>query len=164
MTRSLLVARGFTAEEDCLVQCWLDVNDRPEISPLDDDYRLASRRNLTDRPHHFTAPHRPEVEQRLQQLSLYRDDLDLVVLGPDDQPAAYGLFWYDAVTQTGVVEPMRTHDEHQGRGLARHVLTAGIDLLAKANIELDRKILADLAVTDPAAFTQVLSTAKSAVQ
>lgn len=27
---------------------------------------------------------------------------------------------------------MRTHDEHQGRRLARHVLTAGVDLLARA--------------------------------
>ncbi|MCA9523691.1 MAG: 50S ribosomal protein L20 [Myxococcales bacterium] len=37
-----------------------------------------------------------------------------------------------------------------------------IDLLAKANIELNRKVLADLAVTDPAAFAHVLATAKSA--
>lgn len=132
VTRSLLVARGFTAEEDCLVQCWLDANDRPGISPLRDGYRLASRHDLPDRPHHFTDPRRPDLEQRLQQLSLYRADLDLVVLGPDDQPAAYGLFWFDAVTRTGVVEPMRTHDEHQRRGLARHVLTAGVDLLAGA--------------------------------
>jgi RimJ/RimL family protein N-acetyltransferase len=27
---------------------------------------------------------------------------------------------------------MRTEDDHQGRGLARHVLTAGIDRLARA--------------------------------
>ena len=132
VTRPLLVARGFTAEGECLVQCWLDADDRPAISPLHDGYRLASRRDLPDRPHHFTDPRRPDLEQRLQQLSLYRADLDLVVLGSDDEPAAYGLFWYDAVTQTGVVEPMRTHDAHQGRGLARHVLTAGVDLLARA--------------------------------
>lgn len=132
VTRSVLTARGFTAEEDCLVQCWLDANDRQGISPLHDGYRLAARHDLPDRPHHFTDPRRPDLEQRLQQLSLYRADLDLVVLGPDDQPAAYGLFWYDAVTRTGVVEPMRTHDEHQRRGLARHVLTAGVDLLAGA--------------------------------
>jgi len=31
-----------------------------------------------------------------------------------------------------VVEPMRTEDEHQNRGLARHVLTSGIDRLVLA--------------------------------
>jgi len=35
----------------------------------------------------------------------------------------------------GVVEPMRTEDAHQGRGLARHVLTSGIELLVQAGAE-----------------------------
>lgn len=33
---------------------------------------------------------------------------------------------------TGLVEPIRTEDDHQRRGLARHVLTAGIERLAEA--------------------------------
>jgi predicted N-acetyltransferase YhbS len=80
-------------------------------------------------------PRRPDVEQRLQQTSLYRSDLDLVVLDANDEVAAYGLFWYDPVTATGVVEPMRTLDDHQRRGLARHLLTSGLDLLAEAGAE-----------------------------
>ncbi len=35
--------------------------------------------------------------------------------------------------------------------------------LKKANIELDRKILADLAVHDPATFSQIVNAARSAV-
>ena len=130
--RSLLVDRGFTVKGDAVVQCWLDTDARPPISPLPDGYRLAIRRDLIDRPHHMSAPHRPGFEERLNQLSLYRSDLDLVVLGPDDDPAAYALFWNDPVTSTGIVEPVRTLDEHQGRGLSRHLLTTGIDLLAAA--------------------------------
>ena len=53
----------------------------------------------------------------------------------DDSVAAYGLFWYDPETATGLVEPMRTEDDHQRRGLARHILTTGIDLLADAGAE-----------------------------
>ena len=34
--------------------------------------------------------------------------------------------------------------------------------LKKANVELDRKILADLAISDPAAFAKVVQTARSA--
>ncbi len=74
----------------------------------------------------------PDVEARLRQTSLYRPDLDLVVLDRDDNPAASGLFWYDPETATGLVEPMRTEDDHQRRGLARHVLTTGIDRVAEA--------------------------------
>ncbi|MBT6445273.1 MAG: GNAT family N-acetyltransferase, partial [Acidimicrobiaceae bacterium] len=38
-------------------------------------------------------------------------------------------------TATGVVEPMRTKDEHQQQGVARHILTAGLDRLANAGAE-----------------------------
>jgi len=33
------------------------------------------------------------------------------------------------------VEPMRTEDDHQRRGLARHILATGIGLLAEAGAE-----------------------------
>jgi len=58
-----------------------------------------------------------------------------VVHDSRDRVAAYGLFWYDPETATGLVEPMRTEDDHQQRGLARHILTAGIDLLAETGAE-----------------------------
>lgn len=62
-------------------------------------------------------------------------DLDLVVYDRNDHVAAYGLFWYDPETGVGLAEPMRTEDAHQQRGLARHVLTSGIDLLVRAGAE-----------------------------
>lgn len=130
--RDVLFDRGFEVKDDGMVECWLDADARPEISPLHEQYRLFRRSDTMGRPHHMTDPRRPDVEQRLQQTSLYRPDLDLVIFDRDDNIAAYGLFWYDPVTATGVVEPMRTHVDHQQRGLARHLLTAGIDLLAEA--------------------------------
>ena len=133
--RDLLFGHGFTIKEDGLIECWLAANARPGISPLPDDYRLSTRHDTTQRPHHMTDPRRSDFEQRLLQTSLYRSDLDLVILDHEDNPAAYGLFWYDPETATGVVEPMRTHDDQQQRGLARHILTTGIDLLAAAGAE-----------------------------
>ncbi len=130
--RDLLSGHGFKVVEDGLVECWLDTDARPEVSPLADGYRLRSRSETGHLAHHMTDERRPDIEPRLQQTSLYRPDLDLVVLDDADQPAAYGMFWFDPVTATGVVEPMRTLDDHQQRGLARHVLTAGIDRLAAA--------------------------------
>ena len=133
--RDVLFGHGFRVKGGGLVECWLDAGARPGISPLQGDYGLFSRSDTMHRPHHMTHPRRPDVEQRLLQTSLYRSDLDLVVLDRQDDIAAYGMFWYDPETATGVVEPMRTQDEHQRRGLARHVLTAGVDRLAAAGAE-----------------------------
>jgi len=133
--RNVLFARGFEVTGDGMVECWLDAAARPEISSLHEDYRLVRRADTTEHAHHMADDRRPEIEQRLQQTSLYRSDLDLAVLDRDDAVAGYGLFWYDPVTSTGTIEPMRTQDDHQRRGLARHILTTGVDLLAQAGAE-----------------------------
>ena len=130
--RDVLFGRGFEVKDDGMIECWLDADDRPAISPLHDRYELLRRSDTTDRPHHMADPRRPNVEERLRQTSLYRPELDLVIFDGNDEVAAYGMFWYDPVTASGIVEPMRTHDDHQQRGLARHLLTTGIDLLAAA--------------------------------
>jgi GNAT superfamily N-acetyltransferase len=139
--RQVLVGHGFAIEEDgtevssvslSLVDAWLAADARPEISPLHEDYRLRSRLDTRLRPHHMIDRNGPGVEMRLRQTALYRPDLDLVVLDNHETVAAYGLFWFDPETATGLVEPMRTEDNHQRRGLARHLLTTGIDLLAEA--------------------------------
>ena len=130
--REVLAGHGFAIKAEGWVETWLEADARPEISPLPEGYRLASRLDTMLRPHHLIQRSGPEVEQRLRRTSLYRPDLDLLVLDRDDHLAAYGLFWYDPETATGLVEPMRTVDEHQRRGLARHILTTGIGLLADA--------------------------------
>lgn len=38
-----------------------------------------------------------------------------------------------------------------------------IDGLTKANIQIDRKVLADLAISDPGAFTEIVTAAKAAL-
>jgi hypothetical protein len=130
--QEVLVGHGFAIAEDGVVETWLAADARPEISPLHEDYRLSSRIDTMSRPHHMIGQPGPDVEPRLRQTSLYRPDLDLVVHDSDDSVAAYGLFWFDPQTAAGLVEPMRTIDDHQRRGLARHILTTGIDLLAEA--------------------------------
>lgn len=134
---SALTTHGFVIDGDGLVETWLVAGARPPVSPLAEGYRLSCRAETGDRPHHMINPKRNHLdpEPRLRQTSLYRPDLDLVVHDADGEVAAYGLFWFDPVTATGLVEPMRTEDQHQRRGLARHVLTAGIDRLAEAGAE-----------------------------
>jgi len=49
----------------------------------------------------------------------------------DGTVAGYALFWFDPVTRVGLVEPMRVEDGYQRRGLARTLLTNGLDRLAR---------------------------------
>jgi GNAT superfamily N-acetyltransferase len=136
--RTFLVGRGLTIEDGGgLVETWLTASGRPSVSSLADGYTLCRRIDAGGGLHHMANGSRPhgDREARLQQTSLYRPDLDLVVHDRHDQVAAYGLFWYDPATRVGVVEPMRTEDDHQRRGLARHVLTNGIDRLVRAGAE-----------------------------
>jgi GNAT superfamily N-acetyltransferase len=130
--REALASRGFTTEHDGVTDAWLAAQTRPAIQSLPVGYRLLSRRDTAQRPHHMVGRSGPDVEARLLQTSLYRPELDLLVLDAGDSVAAYGVFWFDPDTATGLVEPMRTESDHQRRGLARHVLAAGIDLLAQA--------------------------------
>lgn len=131
-TAGVLADHGLTKLHDELGDAWLPAEARPEISGLPAGYRLATRVDTARAPHHLASRNGPDVEMRLLQTSLYRADLDLLVVDGDDRVAAYGLFWFDPETRTGLIEPMRTEDDHQGRGLARHVLTSGINRLFDA--------------------------------
>lgn len=133
--REVLVGHGFVVEDDGVVETWLDADARPPISPLHEGYRLSARSDAMRIPHHMISTERDHPEPRLRQTSLYRPDLDLVVHDSHDRVAAYGLCWYDARTATGLVEPMRTEADHQRRGLGRHILTTGLDRLARAGAE-----------------------------
>ena len=134
-TTAWLTAEGFSALDEVVITCWMQATQRPAVAPLPDGYRLVTRSSSTGRAHHMILRSGPAVAERLLECSLYRPDLDLAVVAPDGDVAAYGLFWADPVTGVGLVEPMRTEDAHQGRGLAKHVLTTGLELLAASGCE-----------------------------
>ncbi len=105
--RAVFERRGFTRRGNGVVECWLDASARPPVSPLPKGYGLATRQDLTDRPHHMDRPHVPAFEERLRQTSLYRPDLDLVVLDEHDEPAAQSIVLHDPATAIGVVARRR---------------------------------------------------------
>lgn len=131
----LLAERGFTDRTPEMAESWINADSAPEIGRLRDGYRLATRAETAATPHHMTPRRGADVEKRLRQTSLYRPGLDLVVFDRGGERAAAGLFWYDPLLRNGMVEPMRTEDGHRRRGLARHVLTTGLNLLVEAGAE-----------------------------
>ena len=114
---------------------WIGAAAVPKVSGLADGYSLHSRASNTSTDYHYARRNGPEAEDRLRQTSLYRPDLDLFVVDHQGEVVAYGLFWYDLATGVGFVEPMRTEQPHQGRGLACHVLSTGIRKLVAAGSE-----------------------------
>lgn len=124
-----LIEAGFTDTEERGTSAWMDAQRSPSVDPLAHGYRLTDRSTANNEPHHMAERNGPDVEERLNETSLYRADLDLLVVDPTGAPASYGLFWFDPVTKTGFVEPMGTHDGHRRQGLARHILGTGIQRL-----------------------------------
>jgi GNAT superfamily N-acetyltransferase len=127
----LLAAAGFEATEERSATTWLEADTRPPVSPTAAGYRLVDRTQRGDVPHPMRPRNGDEVEARLQQTSLYDPALDLAVETDDGEPVGYALFWHDATTGVGQLEPMRVFDEHQRRGFARALLTEGLDRLAR---------------------------------
>jgi GNAT superfamily N-acetyltransferase len=127
----LLGDAGFVDDDDRSGTTWMNVEDRSAVAALPEGFVLVDRAQETSKPHPMRRRSGEGVEARLRQCSLYDPALDLAVEAADGQVAGYALFWFDPVTGVGLVEPMRVEDAYQRRGLARAVLTAGLDRLAK---------------------------------
>ena len=129
--RSMLLGAGFAADAERSGITWMKAESRPDLSALPKGFALVDRAQERDSPHPMRRRNGEGVEARLKQCSLYDPGLDLSVVTPDGQASGYALFWFDPVTEVGLVEPMRVEDAYERRGLARAMLTAGLDRLAK---------------------------------
>lgn len=127
----LLSGAGFVADGDGGGTTWMDASDRPDVTGLPEGFVLVDRAEPKLRAHPMRRRNGENVEARLQQCSLYDPALDLAVEAADGQTVGYALFWFDPVTAVGLVKPMRVEDPYQRRGLARAMLSEGIERLAR---------------------------------
>jgi predicted N-acetyltransferase YhbS len=126
----LAIQSGFAMTDELSGTTWMDADLRPPVASVD-GFAIVDRVTRADRPHPLIARNGKAVESRLRQCSLYDPTLDLAVEDADGRPAGYALFWSDQETRVGLLEPMRVEDEYQRRGLARMLLTNGLDRLAR---------------------------------
>lgn len=110
---------------------WMEVDDRPSAIPIPpvEGFVIADRQGRLELPHHMQDRNGDEVQTRLLQCSLYDPSLDLVVETTEGTVAGYSLYWFDPVTRVGLVEPVRVESNYQRKGLARAMLTLGIERL-----------------------------------
>jgi ribosomal protein S18 acetylase RimI-like enzyme len=119
---------GFVAGETSGTT-WMRAEDRSSVVPPPEGFTLTDRPRATG-PHPLRRRNGDRVEERLRECSLYDPELDLAVVTDEGEHAGYALFWLDPVTEVGLVEPMRVEDAYQRRGLARALLTEGLERLA----------------------------------
>ncbi len=127
----LALRSGFVMTSDLSGTGWMDADQRPAVTQVD-GFTIVDRTMRADRSHPMIARNGGQVETRLGQCSVYDPKLDLAVEDPDGRVAGYALFWFDKTTKVGLLEPMRVEDGYQRRGLARMLLTHGLDRLARA--------------------------------
>lgn len=63
-----------------------------------------------------------EAYHRLRASPLYRPELDVVVVGPGGELAAYALGWFDPGSGAGLMEPVGTRASFRQRGLGQRLI------------------------------------------
>ena len=125
----LALDSGFTLTDDLSGTTWMDADHRPRVEQVD-GFTVVDRATLQENPHPMVARNGSRIESRLRECSLYDATLDLAVHDEQGLVAGYALFWFDPTTLVGLLEPMRVEEDFQRRGLARALLTNGLDRLA----------------------------------
>lgn len=114
---------------------WMSASDRPAVLPVPEGFLLVDRGQRSGCPHPLEQRNGDRITERLRESPLYSVELDISLETDRGETAAYALFWFDPATKVGLVEPVRVEDAFQRRGLARVMLTHGLERLANAGAE-----------------------------
>jgi GNAT superfamily N-acetyltransferase len=139
LRQDILRRRGYTRQSRpefqrrCVLAAPIPDAGLPEgytLRPLGSDEELPARSWVSWKAFH---PDEPDDHydgwtwyRNVQRAPLYRRDLDLVVVSPDGEMAAFCTVWYDQATHTAGFEPVGTHPAHRRRGLGRALLAEGL--------------------------------------
>ncbi|MBP7649606.1 MAG: GNAT family N-acetyltransferase [Phenylobacterium sp.] len=138
-----LEARGYRLTTPESVRLRLDLNGEMQAPPLppgmalrdcvgiDPEARAASHRDAWSHLAHIGLPKArssfsAETYQRLVALPGYDPSLDILVEAPGGRLAGGSLCWADPVSGMGTFEPVGTHVDFRGLGLARAATLEGL--------------------------------------
>jgi ribosomal protein S18 acetylase RimI-like enzyme len=102
---------------------WRSVNHLDSIESLVELHQAAfGTKNMT-----------VEYRSAMMNTPQYQQDLDLVAVSPEGFLAAFCVCGFDDEAKlTGYTDPIGTHPDHQQKGLAKALVSAGIALLEKS--------------------------------
>jgi predicted N-acetyltransferase YhbS len=125
----LALESGFVLTDEKSGTTWMKIAHRPQVKEIA-GFTIVDRTMRANTAHPMTGRNGDEVESRLNECSLYDATLDLAVEDEAGNVAAYALFWFDPITSTGMLEPLRVEEDFQRRGLASYLIAAGLERLA----------------------------------
>lgn len=144
-------------------------------APIPSGYEIRSMGSVEEYPSRswasWRAFHKDEPEENydgdyswyanLQSAPLYRRDLDVVAVAPDQSTAAFCTIFYDDFTRSAVTVLVGTAVEHWRRGLGKAVITEGLRRLKEMGCKyvfstahdksadfLYRSVMQEMKVTD----------------
>lgn len=65
----------------------------------------------------------------MMKCSSYNQEFDLVMINQNKKVISFATIWIDTKNSIGVFEPVGTHRDFRGQGLAKLIITAGIKKL-----------------------------------
>ncbi|MBD3236161.1 MAG: GNAT family N-acetyltransferase [Candidatus Eisenbacteria bacterium] len=134
--RTALVRHGWRQTGLSTVQTVLEAAPKA-AAVLPEGFQFETRAAASGRPHPMTRQNRnpADVEERFAACSLYRPDLDYAVVHLSGAAVAYALFWADPITHVGLIEPLRTEEAYQRRGIGSALVQEGVRRLRQAKAE-----------------------------
>jgi GNAT superfamily N-acetyltransferase len=140
--KTALAQNGYVRTETAEYQRWQLLDHPIPAAPMAEGYVLRPHGGDEDLPARSWAswrafhPDEPnekyagwEWYRNVQRAPSYRRDLDLLVVTPSGEVASFATVWFDESTRTGAFEPVGTQPEHQRKGLAKTLLTEGLQRL-----------------------------------
>lgn len=129
--QGLLASAGFVADDGRSGITWMDADDRPDVAALPEGFALVDRARDTTKPHPMRRRSGERVEARSGSARSTTRHSTSPSRPTTARPRVTRSSGFDPVTEVGLVEPMRVEDAYQRRGLARAMLTGGLDRLAR---------------------------------
>ena len=135
-----LSARGYRRTERGLVVYGQTVPDPAPQPALPDGYTIRAVRGVAEVEQRVAVQRAAfestwmtaERHDRVRNSPTYRPELDIVVVAPDGEFAAFALLWFDEANQMGVFEPLGVAPAYQRLGLGRAIMAEGLRRLAAA--------------------------------
>lgn len=140
---TLLEKSGYTRTGDFIFYWVFDLTGEIAAPTLPDGFEFSSvlesgfdaaRRVALHRAAFTASQLTPAKYQTVMDAPTYRPELDLLVLDPNDEPAAFALAWHDPANRIAMFDPVGCAEAFQRKGLTRALLLEGLRRLKELGV------------------------------
>lgn len=139
---NVLIERGYNRTESYTIHFEYKIDSLMNVSNLPDEYKFKTVNQLNDinekiKTYKICFPNHEVNKDKyvsMMKTDTYSENLDLVVIAPDNSVASFATIWVDNDNNIGIFEPVGTHSNYRHKGLCKAVIFEGIRLLKNLGI------------------------------